>query len=156
MNNSHKTAITRSKPSAPMNYLHGEGLLLGHMLDYGCGKGFDADHFKMDKFDPHFTKGEVYRNDGFVYYLTDLRDNYDTITCNYVLNVIESVHERTEVLNNIRYLLKPGGVAYITIRRDAQVAEGCTSKGTYQESVALDLPIEHEKKGGYIIYRMEK
>ena len=155
MNNSHKTAITRTKPSAPMNYLHGEGLLAGDMLDYGCGKGYDAQHFSMDKFDPHFTDGEIIALNGDVIDL-ESRKQYDTITCNYVLNVIEKPGDRAEVLNNIRYLLKPGGVAYITVRRDAQVAEGCTKTGTYQETVKLDLPIEYEKKGAYIIYRLEK
>ena len=54
--NAYKTAITRKKPSLPMRWLAKEGLIPSRIdtLDYGCGKGFDADYFGMDKYDPHF------------------------------------------------------------------------------------------------------
>ena len=38
---SHKTAIARSGPSAPLLTLEKMGLINGEVLDYGCGKGAD-------------------------------------------------------------------------------------------------------------------
>ena len=75
--NSHKTAITRTKMSAPVKFLKGQGLLQGRTLDYGCGKGFDADVLQCSKYDPHFSPELP-------------KGKFDTIICNYVLNVIES------------------------------------------------------------------
>jgi 2-polyprenyl-3-methyl-5-hydroxy-6-metoxy-1,4-benzoquinol methylase len=100
------------------------------MLDYGCGRGIDADTYGLDKFDPH------YYNDTNAWKV----GKYDVITCNYVLNVIDSQAERDAVLANIKILLKKGGIAYITVRRDIK-SEGYTSRGTYQENIQLNLPI---------------
>ena len=127
--NSHKTAITRNKPSVPMRHLDKAGLLVGKMLDYGCGKGFDADHFDMDKYDPHYSPIKV---DG----------EYNTITCNYVFNVIDPDKEE-ELIEEIYKLLNANGTAYITVRRDLK-QEGFTSKKTYQRNVNLKLPVLRE------------
>jgi len=48
MNKAHLTAISRKLPSKPMQILHQKGLLKGALLDYGCGKGFDAKHYSME------------------------------------------------------------------------------------------------------------
>lgn len=139
--NVHKTAITRTKPSAPMKYLESQGLLSGKcMLDYGCGKGFDADHYGMDKFDPHF-------------FPTPAKYTYDVITCNYVLNIVQE-GEGQEILHNIKKLLRKGGRAYISVRRDVK-QDGITKKGTFQRDVTLDLPVVHQKSGRYCIYAIE-
>jgi hypothetical protein len=146
MNNSHKTAKTRNKLSAPMQYLLDNELILSKgnydnmILDYGCGKGSDADALLIDSYDPYYAP-------------TYPTAKYDIITCNYVLNVIESTTERSNVLSNIKSLLKPGGVAYVSVRRD-KMAEGYTKTGTYQATVKLDLPIVTEQKGKYIIYKL--
>src|SRR4051794_40328497 len=39
------TAIRRDKPSQAAKVLVGLGRITGRVLDYGCGHGFDADHF---------------------------------------------------------------------------------------------------------------
>ncbi len=127
--NSHKTAITRKNPSVPMRHLDKKNLLLGDLLDYGCGKGFDADHFNMDKYDPHYAPETPNKT-------------YDTITCNYVFNVVEP-HEEAALLHKIYTFLKPEGCAYITVRRDIKT-EGYTSKKTYQRNVELSLPVLRE------------
>jgi 2-polyprenyl-3-methyl-5-hydroxy-6-metoxy-1,4-benzoquinol methylase len=127
----HLTAIARNKPSVPMRRLHKNDRLHGsNMLDYGCGRGKDAEAFNMTKYDPH------YFNDVSVMQL----GQYDIITCNYVLNVIESPIERQRVLDDIRLMLRKGGLAYITVRRDIKT-EGYTKRGTYQENITLNLPI---------------
>jgi len=117
-----------------MRKLEEAGLLKGKMLDFGCGKGIDADTYGMDKYDLHYNR--VTLVDGI----------YDTITCNYVLNVIESNKERLAIQLAFDCLLKKGGIAYITVRRDIKT-EGYTKRGTYQENIVLDLPILWETAG---------
>lgn len=129
MNKAHLTAISRSKPSAPMARLAKADRLNGrNMLDFGCGKGYDADYFGMDKYDPYYFNRDLCTGD------------YDVITCNYVLNVIANQADRDLVIAEIYRLLQENGIAYITVRRDVKTA-GYTSKGTYQESIQLNLPI---------------
>jgi len=145
MANAHKTAKTRKKPSAPMAYLESHGWLESSktMLDFGCGKGFDASYFGMAAYDP-FHRPER----------SALQPNtYDVITCNYVLNTITEC-EGEQALASIRDLLKDDGIAFIVVRRDIKV-EGETSKGTFQRNVELPLNVVHET-GKYCIYMMRK
>lgn len=138
------TARGRKAPSVPMRRLHKANRLNGrNMLDYGCGRGFDADHYGMDKHDlHHFNRGDLCNND------------YDVITCNYVVNTIESSYQKIALLDHIKALLTPNGIAYITIRRDVK-AEGYTSKGTYQQNTVLGLPVLWENKQ-YCTYILTK
>lgn len=136
MDNSHKTAIARTRPSVPMRWLHSAGLLVGRMLDYGCGRGFDAEAFGMDRFDPH-------------YYPNRIQGEYDTITCNYVLNVVDD-QDAERILSRIKRLLAIDGVAYVTIRRDIKT-EGYTSRGTYQVNRRINYPVLRET-ASYAIY----
>tara|TARA_R110000868_G_scaffold85916_2_gene241314 strand:- start:269 stop:694 length:426 start_codon:yes stop_codon:yes gene_type:complete len=139
---SHLTAISRNKASAPMTYLAAGGFFNSHsILDYGCGRGFDADAFGLVKFDPHYFPQEP-------------EGKFDIITCNYVLNV-RLPSQQNEVIAKIHSLLAVNGVAYITVRRDVK-NEGFTSRGTYQCNVVLDLPVVVEKKGQFCIYKLTK
>ena len=138
--NSHKTAIGRKKPSAPARWLAIRGYAQGRILDYGCGRGFDADWYHWDKYDPYYFP-KVPHDNGY--------NVYDTIMCAYVLNTLTKPWE-TLVLTYIKWLLAPGGKAYITIRRNVKKV-GYTSKGTYQRNVKLRLPIIHETSD-YCIY----
>jgi len=148
MNKSHRTARARTTLSAPMQWLYDNQLLKGgRMLDFGCGKGTDATTLGMDYVDPFYTKGVIMPNAECA--------PYTTITCHYVFNVIESIQERETTLNQIRFLLASGGVAYISVRRDV-IQEGYTKTGTYQENVILNLPIVHEVKNKYVIYKLTK
>jgi hypothetical protein len=137
---SHQTAISRKKLSTPAQYLRDQSLIVGRGLDYGCGKGFDADTLCLDGYDPYFRPQFP-------------TGRYDTILCTYVLNVIESAAERLQVLNNISNLLTPNGVAYITVRNDVK-KDGPTSKG-WQGTISLPYPVLR-KTSGYIIYEMRK
>ncbi len=137
----YKTAIARKSPSVPMKRLATAGRLVGRMLDYGCGRGCDARTYGMDSYDPHF---QPVMPDG----------TFETITCNYVLNVIASESERESVLRDIRSRLSAGGCAYITVRNDRKALNGYTSKGTWQGLVVLDLPVVH-KCADYITYAMQ-
>jgi len=143
--NSAKTAITRKKPSVPMRWLDKQGMLKGDkMLDYGCGKGFDADHYKMDKYDPyHCHENTNLRS-------TCVKHFYDVITCNYVLNTVDEDNTK-RIITDILSLLKENGNAYITVRRDIK-NEGYTSRGTLQRNVLLDSAISIRKTSTYEIY----
>ncbi len=141
MNASAKTAITRKNLSLPMAYLLETGKLQGECLDYGCGKGFDCDSLGMDGYDlnhrPHLPTAQ-----------------YDTIICNYVLNVIETHDARWGVVRHILKLLKPGGTAYISVRNDS-FKEGYTSTGSWQGKVSVPFGTLIKKCAGYRMYRVE-
>jgi SAM-dependent methyltransferase len=141
-NNSHLTAIKRTKLSAPMRFLKEEGYLQGSHLDYGCGKGSDANILNIERYDPYWFN-------------VPLVDTYDTITCLYVLNVIPDLSERATVLHELHRLLKPDGVAYIAVRRD-RFTEGWTSRGTWQGHVVLNLETVHIANGRFQIYKLTK
>jgi 2-polyprenyl-3-methyl-5-hydroxy-6-metoxy-1,4-benzoquinol methylase len=134
MNNSWKTAIGRTKLSFPLRYLLSHGridLLNDKVLDFGCGRGFDADCCGFTKYDPHFFPERP-------------EEKFDVALCNYVLNVLPKSQE-IKMINEIRsYLKKPFGIAYITVRRNIKNL-GVTPKGTYQRNVVLNnLPVEYE------------
>lgn len=103
-----KTAKNRKSPSLPLKLLLNKNLLYGDILDYGCGKGFDANYIKCDKYDPYY----------FPSYPTKL---YDTIICIFVVNIIESDDDRNGVIQNIQNLLKNDGVAYICTHSDKRI-----------------------------------
>lgn len=138
--NSYKTATSRvdRRPSLPMQRLAEDGLLNGRMLDYGCGKGIDAEFYGMESFDPHFQPDMP-------------PGKFETITCNYVLNVIECPMSRYNVLLSIRFRLTTNGLAYITVRNDKTQLNGVTSIGTWQGHIELDLSMQHRCMG-YVTY----
>lgn len=56
------------------------------------------------------------------YYLPDegaLELGYDTIVCNYVLNVVDK-EEQEEILKQLDELLLPGGRIYVAVRMDVK------------------------------------
>ncbi len=107
--NSHLTAKERDKVSYPTRKLYGMGAINGNVLDFGCGFGKDAEFLESKniscaKYDPH--------------YFPDYPDKkFDTILCQYVLNVLLP-EEQAKVLMAVSELLKPSGKAYFTVRRD--------------------------------------
>lgn len=107
--NSHITAKDRDKMSFPTRILVENDLLQGDVLDFGCGFGKDVEELKQKGFnvkgyDPHYQPD--YPN-----------QKYDTILCHYVLNVLKN-QEQAKVLFEVSKLLKFGGRAYFSVRRD--------------------------------------
>jgi DNA phosphorothioation-associated putative methyltransferase len=89
----HRTAISRSRLSAPMQALLRWGFIgdAETVLDYGCGRGDDvrtltAAGIQAAGWDPHFAPD------------TPLQPA-DVVNLGFVLNVIEDPHERTEALH---------------------------------------------------------
>jgi diadenosine tetraphosphate (Ap4A) HIT family hydrolase len=129
---SHLTAIDRTKLSSPAQFLVDRNLLQGRVLDFGSGMGNDvkilqARGLNITGYDPHYSP--IYPDGKF-----------DSIACCYVLNVLMP-EEQANVLMNVAHLLKPGGKAYYTVRRDLK-KEGFREhyihkKPTYQCTVKL-------------------
>jgi len=147
-NNSYLTAITRTKLSAPSKYLLNNNMIIGNVLDYGCGKGFDVKFLKcygidVCGYDPYYFPDKPI-------------GKYDTIICNYVINVVEKDKE-ANIINEISDLLSNNGVAYIAVRRDVK-NEGYRKHGsgiTYQRNVNLNLD-KLVENNNYCIYIMRK
>ncbi len=107
--NSHLTLKERDAPSFPCKRLMQMRLISGRVLDFGCGSGIDVTFMKSNGFDvlgydPH-------------YFPIPPAGQFDTILCTYVLNVLLP-DEQVQVIMAISELLKPGGKAFITVRRD--------------------------------------
>jgi len=107
--NFHLTAKERRSASQPTRTLFRKGYIKGRTLDYGCGFGEDVKYLKSKGIDvegydihykPKFPNGK-----------------FDTIICNYVLNVLLP-EQQTEVLMEISELLNSEGEAYFSVRRD--------------------------------------
>lgn len=109
------TAKARDKASAPMRYYEEAGLLQGSVLDFGCGK----DVHDFARYDPtHYPE------------TAPLNEAYDTVTCNYVLNVLPLEGLRANVMLSLRALVKPGGVALVSVwQRSPDADTFKTSKG---------------------------
>jgi len=131
-NNPHLTAKERTLISFPTRWLKQNDLLKGEILDFGCGFGFDTDELQKEGFNI-VGYDNYYRPE----YPTK---RFDTIICNYVLNVLEP-KAQAEVLMEVSELLKPTGIAYFTVRRDIK-HEGFRThyvhkQPTYQCNVVL-------------------
>ena len=129
---SHLTAKERTAVSFPTRWLFEKGVLNGAVLDFGCGHSKDVE----------FLLGNGIKAQGYdKHYQPDFpKEKFDTVICNYVLNVLLP-EEQTEVLMRVSELLKPKGRAYFTVRRDIKF-EGFRihklyQKPTYQCNVKL-------------------
>ncbi|MBE9192981.1 HIT domain-containing protein [Gloeocapsopsis crepidinum LEGE 06123] len=129
---SHLTAIERTYLSFPAKFLLNNNLLKGKVLDFGCGFGNDVKILQQKGFD--ITGYDPY------YFPHYPQDKFDTILCFYVLNVLFP-EDQANILMEVSHLLKPGGKAYYTVRRDLK-KEGFREhyvhkKQTYQCIVKL-------------------
>lgn len=132
INHSHLTAKEREKMSFPTAWLLRNRFLKGDILDFGCGYGKDVEQLQ--------ARG--YKCEGYdlFHYPNYPKSKFDTIICQYVLNVLKP-NEQQKVLMEISSLLKPGGRAFFTVRRDVKY-EGFRmhkvhKKTTYQCNVKL-------------------
>jgi ABC-type molybdate transport system ATPase subunit len=110
-------------------------------LDYGCGRGRDADHFGMERFDPYFFPFAP-------------RRRFDIITCIYVLNVVGK-KTGTGIVKSIQGLLRRDGAAYIAVRND--VEKDTKSQRRVRLSTNnrhLDIPIHVCR--GFAVYKVHK
>lgn len=151
---SERTALARKTMSSPCKWLR-DHKLLGlpgekHILDFGCGHNVDATQlgalgFDVTGWDPYWKP-----RDG-----KPCKPAWDIVICNYVLNTLPDRDERLGVLADIWECLAPGGVAYITVRRDKNRLNGWTAIDTWQAYIKLDWPVL-KATSTYAIYRLEK
>jgi len=129
---SHLTAKERDSLSFPARILLERNLIQGEVLDFGCGLGKDvelltAKGIHIVGYDKHHSP-------------TYPLQQFDTILCFYVLNVLLP-EEQATVLMEISQLLKPLGKAYFAVRRDIEYEGFRTHKihqqKTYQCKVIL-------------------
>lgn len=137
---SKNTAISRTKASLPARWLfrnHVAVHAVDKVLDYGCGRGLDADVYGMDKYDPN--------------YQPDMPDGeYDAILCTYVFNVLNTA-ERAEAAYYLVGLLNGNFASvFITVRRDLP-PEGKQTRHGYQYNVVLPFHVVRETST-YCIY----
>lgn len=96
----HRTALSRSGLSAPVQALLRHGLLTsgGTFFDYGCGRGDDvrslqASGFSAKGWDPHYAAGET-------------RQAAEVVNLGFVVNVIEDFGERVSALRSAYQLAR--------------------------------------------------
>lgn len=133
------TAIVRKKPSLPSKFLFDSGMVIGKCLDYGCGRGFDKDFYGIDGYDPYWFPNIP-------------KTKFDTIICNFVLNVVEK-KEQEDIIKKVRNLLNKNGRAFFTVRRD--IKNSYRVKNYVQRLVILDYPSIYKKSRAFEIYRMD-
>ena len=129
---SHLTAKERITISFPARFLLKQELLVGDVLDFGCGYGKDVEGLKAKSisvigYDKHYFPNYPSKK-------------FDTIICLYVLNVLLP-EEQAKVLMEVSQLLKPSGKAYFAVRRDIKNQgfriHKIHQKPTYQCNVRL-------------------
>jgi hypothetical protein len=121
-----------------MQWLFNRGLLVPNCLDYGCGKRLDAITFGMDAYDPYWYPQQL-----------DLL--YKTITCIYVLNVVDIDTEK-KIINSMTGLLDHDGSIYIAVRRDVKVGGYKTRNGIQRR---VELPYQSiEQNNTFEIYKI--
>lgn len=130
---------------APTKWLLRRGLVVGRTLDYGCGKCHELNNrfFVADGYDP------FYRPHGLE------RSHYDTIICNFVLNVIPNESAQNEVIGIIKSHLFHKGNAYISVRNDIKKLRGYTKRGTWQGNVIVPGELLHSTNS-YRLYRLTR
>jgi len=134
-------AIRRSTVSVGGKWLVERGHVKGRVLDFGCGFGFDADHFGWDAFDPYYRQQE-------------LEGNYDTVICNHVLNMLTRA-SRERTIREIQEILTPSGAAFLIVPRNIPVTGKIALRKRIQNYVTMTLPsIYADRK--LEVYRLER
>ena len=141
---SWKTAIKRDQLSSPVKWLldHKKLHLFCNtsILDYGCGRGTDADILMVDKFDPYWFPNPIRKR------------QYDVVLCTYVLCIIPP-SERKSLIGKIMSYVSSRGMAYFSVRRD--IKEPNLRKGYTQWPVYLEYPVV-EENSSFCIYQSKK
>src|SRR5262245_66557240 len=93
-------AIQRETLSRTAQILVERGLVRGRVLDYGCGFGFDADHFGWEAYDPHYRQKPP-------------EGVFDVVVCNHVANMLTR-SSRRQLFVTLEGLLAQRGKAYVS------------------------------------------
>jgi hypothetical protein len=153
MSKFHRTAISRRAPSLPMRDHEEAGRLWTHYnsdspivgLDYGSGRGFDAEYFDLDQYEPNSPGHSE----------TPASGEYSTVFCNYVLNVVPP-EDVQGILDDIMRCLDPDGIAWISVRDDKwPESVDCVTQWNH-DLVQWGLIECQGRPGSYRLYAMTK
>lgn len=107
-------ATSMMRGSVPIKFWRENKYLSGEILDFGCGQ----ETHEWAKYDA-FTETDI----------SPLLKTYDTVMCNYVLNVQPSDHLIVLIAGFISKLLKPEGKALFAIRNDLEIGRHESNRG---------------------------
>jgi hypothetical protein len=131
-----RTAIHRTRVSAPLRWLLDNGLIVGSTCNWGEGYAYQ---------DTIAMNGEAYDpNSKYLDRRVMPTRRFDTIYCGYVLNTL-TAPEALDVMITVRNHLHVGGTAYFAVRTDkiagTPFEDGViTKRGTFQCSYKPYLP----------------
>jgi hypothetical protein len=125
-------ATRRNRPSLGAFTLTTMGKVKGRTLDFGCGFGYDAEHFGWDSYDPYYFPEEP-------------KGEYETIVCINVLNAITRTW-REYAINHMKMLLSTQGVAYLSVPRTIPLTGKICDFKRAQHHVVLTLPSVFKSK----------
>jgi SAM-dependent methyltransferase len=147
----HKTAMSRAR-SSPFAHTVVEVLVprlgIASVLDHGCGRGSDVDHYRAagldaDGWDPHPGFGQTAEPDR----------QYDLVANVFVLNVLPDPWQRIRALQHAARFARPGGHLLVVTRSPADIDRRAASanwpahhdgywsseaKGTFQKGIATE------------------
>ncbi|MDQ1527918.1 MAG: hypothetical protein QOG18_2531 [Microbacteriaceae bacterium] len=147
----HKTAMSRVRPSpfarTVMDVLVPR-LGITSILDHGCGRGIDVDHYRAagldaDGWDPHPSFGWTAEHDR----------QYDLVANIFVLNVLPDPWQRIQALQHAAQFARPGGCLFVVTRSPADIDAKAASvnwpshqdgywsseaKGTFQKGICTE------------------
>lgn len=135
-------AIQHKSPSPVAQFLIEQNKIKGRVLDYGCGHGFDVQHYGWEGYDPYYFQDKPV-------------GQFNTIVCNHVANILTR-HSRLELYRDIDRLLAAGGRAYIAVSRRIPIKGKDGLRKRIQNYVILTLPSVHFVKDEFEIYEMAK
>ena len=130
---SHLTGNEIDALSLPAKILLNRNLLIGDVLDFGCGFGKDVELLNEQGVNIiGYDKQQL---------PTYPQKKFDTIICFYLLNALPP-EEQSAVLMKLSQLIKPTGKVYISVRRDTQVVDNrmdnIQQKNTVHYNVVLN------------------
>jgi Methyltransferase domain len=115
----HKTAMSRVRPSPFARTVVDvlvPNLGITSVLDHGCGRGSDVDHYRAagldaDGWDPHLGFGWTAKHDR----------EYDLVTNIFVLNVLPDPWQRIQALQHAAQFVRSGGSLFVVTRSPADI-----------------------------------
>ncbi|MGH3865596.1 MAG: methyltransferase domain-containing protein [Pseudonocardiaceae bacterium] len=147
----HKTAMSRVRPSPfarTVVDVFVPRLGIASVLDHGCGRGSDVDHYRAagldaDGWDPHPGFGWTTKQDR----------QYDLVANIFVLNVLPDPWQRIQALQHAAQFVRPGGYLLVVTRSPADIDPRAASanwsshqdgywssaaKGTFQKGICTE------------------
>ena len=154
--------MARIVPSKPARAAVNAGLVVGRVLDYGCGRGRDVTLF-ADRKEVDMVTGY---DPGHEEWAWPPNGKYDFVQCGFVLNVIERPSERVQVLRTIKGHLTPDGRAMVSVRSPEDIAKHApgevfgdgvkTGKGTFQRGFTRDELVTLARRAGLRVLSNER